>query len=167
MPRQSRCTRTHRCERDRLRSDRQRASNVRWQDRRAACDDVIESIDSDAPQRMCGIDQHATKQVRASKKPCDPHVNWLVIELARGAYLQDASLANDRDPVGEAHRLCLIVGDINRCNAEAMSLSDRIAVKRLIASDSSCATEIGVTAVYATHDQAEAMSLLTAIRSER
>ena len=42
-----------------------------------------------------------------------------VIEILRGAFLDDAALAHHRDPVGHRHRFLLIVRDVDRRDREA------------------------------------------------
>ena len=59
----------------------------------------------------CGRTSRPPSRLTGPTKPITNSLAGLVVDLARGADLLDLAAVHHRDPVGDLHRLLLIVGD--------------------------------------------------------
>ena len=104
---------------DRLRPDRQRAAGLRrCLAGHAAAERLADSVDLHPRDRVSGIDHHRVEHVGLADEARHPHVGRLFVERARRADLENFALAHDDDGVGQAHRLRLVVGDVDRRDAD-------------------------------------------------
>ena len=60
------------------------------------------------------------KEVRLADEGSDEAICWPVVEIARTAELLDPPVVHDRNPVGHHERLALVMGHIDKGDAEAL-----------------------------------------------
>ena len=72
---------------------------------------------SDPGRRLAPLDHDCVEDIGLADEARDTYVSGLLIERARRADLEDLPLAHHHDGVRQAHRLGLVVGDVDGCDA--------------------------------------------------
>ena len=91
------------------------SSSIRTSKPRCTTRSTIASIESASgvseTATSCGRTSRPSSRLTGPRKPITKSFAGLVVDLARRADLLDPALVHHRDPVGDLHRLLLVVGD--------------------------------------------------------